>query len=202
MQAVLPFVSNIKNSIWKVTLEEVLFPAFFVFVILLSNLALTSFPNVKFFDFFVFSAGYILGFRRGAIVAMVSWYIYGYANPWGPASFGLLTTLMLSEVIYAAAGAVCRKQIKKGRVVFKVSDSRLYCFWAAIICTTSYDLLTNIHTGLIWADLAGSEQDIYWISVSVFGPGALMFYMVHLLSNVFLFSTLGPVLVSRFTKSS
>ena len=38
----------------------------FVAAILATNIALTSFPNVKLFDLMVFLAGYALGLRRGS----------------------------------------------------------------------------------------------------------------------------------------
>lgn len=192
-------VSNVQRSSWKAIVEEILVFSGFVMAILLTNYALNSVPNVKLFDFLVFSAGYLLGFRRGAGIAVTSWYIYGQANPWGSVSFDLLVTLMASEMIYAAAGAFCRHQLNKNQTALRFPKTAMYFLLSAIICTTLYDLFTNIHTGLIWASLSGSGNHARWILTSVLGYGALIFYALHLLSNAIIFTTLGPVLLKKIT---
>ncbi|MCH8331075.1 MAG: hypothetical protein IH946_06810, partial [Bacteroidetes bacterium] len=73
-------------------------PGLFVAAILGSNYALIGLPNVKLFDLLVFVAGYTLGLRRGATVAVAAGLVYGQANPWGYAQPSLLATLMGAEV--------------------------------------------------------------------------------------------------------
>ena len=53
--------------------RELVLPAAFILAILASNYALASQPNVKLFDLLVFTAGFTLGFRRGALVAAGAW---------------------------------------------------------------------------------------------------------------------------------
>ena len=54
--------------------REILLPAVFVALILVSNYLLSSLPNIKLFDLMVFLAGYTLGIRRGITVGVVAWF--------------------------------------------------------------------------------------------------------------------------------
>ncbi len=92
--------------------REALVPGAVVVAILLSNYAMAGLPNVKLFDLLVFVAGYTLGFRRGATVAVAAWLVYGQLNPWGATHSMLLATVMGSEVAYAAAGALAHRWLK------------------------------------------------------------------------------------------
>ena len=198
MQYVIPLNIYIKNVIWKPVVEELITPVLFIMAICLSNYALASFPNVKLFDFIVFSSGYFLGLRRGATIAVASWYIYGHINPWGPVAFHLLITLMAAEIIYAAAGAYIRAQSNELKSSSNSFKTRRDFFFAAIICTVAYDLLTNIHTGIIWAGIADSGEIARWVFISVFGPGALLFSAIHVSSNALIFAGVGPfILIKR-----
>ena len=55
--------------------REVLAPGLFLAAILGTNYALSALPNVKLFDLLVFVAGYTLGVRRGATVAVGAWFV-------------------------------------------------------------------------------------------------------------------------------
>ena len=178
-----------------VLVREVVVPLAFVLAILASNSALASLPNVKFFDLLVFAAGYTLGFRRGTMVAAGAWLVYGTFNPWGTAGPFLLVILMMSEMVYALAGAGLRRLVSPQRIRFAPGWQSLLFTAAAIVCTLTYDVLTSIYTGVVWAQMVGGTEYGRWIWIALFNPGALLFFAVHGGSNVFFFSFLGPALV-------
>jgi hypothetical protein len=167
----------------------------FVAAILATNLALTSFPNVKLFDLFVFMAGYTLGLRRGIAVAVLAWLVYGNSNPYGLTTMPLLATVMASETVFAAAGALVRRTIPPKSVRVLPSRGSLLFGGAAILCTLVYDGFTNVYTGISWAMLAQSTDYSRWVLVALFNPGALFFTAAHLSSNVLFFTAFAPLLI-------
>jgi hypothetical protein len=167
----------------------------FLAAITATNLALTSFPNVKLFDVMVFVAGYTLGFRRGSIIAAVAWVVYANTNPWGLVDVVQLGTLMISETVYAGAGAMIRKCVSPARVRFLPSKTSLVFGLVAVVCTITYDLLTNLYTAYHWAQLAGSADYWKWILATLFNPGAIFFSAAHLSSNVLFFTAFAPLLI-------
>ena len=175
--------------------REVVAPGIFVALILASNFALAGIPNVKFFDLVVLVAGYTLGFRRGATVAVVAWAVYDTANPWGPAGLALLATKMGGELIYALAGATLRRFVQPERIMLGLSGLTIALAVTGIVTTLAYDILTNLYTGWFWAGIASSSDYVHWIGVALFGPGALLFMVMHVGSNLVLFPTFGPLLI-------
>ena len=175
--------------------REVAIPFAFILAILTTNYALTGIPNIKFFDLMVFVAGYTLGFRRGVIVATGAWLIYGTFNPWGVAGPLLLITMMMSEVVYAMAGAGLRRLASPRRLRFVFGWQSLLFAIAAIGCTLTYDMLTNVYTGVVWARMVGGTEYGRWVMIALFNPGALLFSAMHVGSNIFFFAFFGPVLV-------
>ena len=167
----------------------------FVLIILATNHVMANLPNVKLFDLLVLSSGYVLGFRRGMLVAASAWIVYGTFNPWGAADPLLLTVLMCSETIYAFAGSMLRSLLKPCELNFTGSRQIVLLIFIAFTSTVFYDMVTNIYTGLAWAGLAGSSEYWYWLRMALFNPGALLFSMVHVSSNIFLFVTLGPIVI-------
>lgn len=174
--------------------KEALTLGVFLAAILASNYALSGLPNVKLFDLFVFVAGYSLGLRRGALVAIVGWFVYGQSNPWGYAQPSLLVTLMGSEVGYALAGALLARILPPGRVRLGPSIGWLGFAAAGLTATVVFDLVTNIYTGFFWAGVAGSADIASWVRLSLFHPASLAFAAIHLSSNVIFFTAFGPPL--------
>ena len=175
--------------------RELVAPGAFVLAILASNYLLTALPNVKLFDLLVFAAGYCLGVRRGATVAVAAWYVYGQANPFGPAHAQLLLTLMVSETGYAVMGGLVRRLIGPHSLGLGPGRSSLLLIGAALIATSAYDVATNVYTGYFWAVLAGSQEYGRWISTALFNPGALFFMAVHVSSNAILFPVFAPLVI-------
>ncbi len=172
----------------------------FVAAILATNYALASFPNVKLFDLMVFLAGYTLGFRRGAAVAVVAWLVYGNFNPYGPTTLPLLATVMAAETVYAVAGAFIRRMVAPGGVRLLPSRSSLLFAVAAVVSTLAYDLVANVYTGISWAMFAGTADYSRWIVTALFNPGALFFAAAHLSSNALFFAAFAPILIKGAEK--
>tara|TARA_Y100000590_G_scaffold388118_1_gene462235 strand:+ start:362 stop:910 length:549 start_codon:yes stop_codon:yes gene_type:complete len=168
--------------------------------VLITNYALVHQPNIKLFDVLVFVTGYTLGFRRGALIAVTGWLIYGNFNPFGPTTATLLAVVTFSQVIYAAAGAFLRTLLSNNRIKFTPGYHTFLIGILAILTTLSYDLITNIYTGFAWAKLAGSSDMYQWIKVAVFNPGALYFSFAHVTSNTLFFIGLSPLLVRLISK--
>ena len=176
-------------------LREAVAPGVFVGLILASNYALAALPNVKLFDLLVFAAGYTLGLRRGVMVAVAAWLVYGQINPWGAAHAQLLVTLMASETLYAAAGALVRRLAAPERITLRPGVVSLAFLLPALLATPLYDLATNAYTGYHWATMAGGGEYARWMGVALFNPGALFFMAVHVGANAILFPVFGPPLV-------
>ena len=175
--------------------RELVVPTAFILAILASNFALASQPNVKLFDLMVFVAGFTLGFRRGMVVAAGAWLVYGTFNPWGAAGPLLLATMMMSEAAYALAGAGLGRLVSPQRLSILPGRWSLLFAAAALVSTLAYDALTNVYTGIVWAQAAGAFEYKRWILIALFNPGALLFSAYHVGSNVLFFALLGPMLV-------
>ncbi len=178
-----------------VLVREALLPLAFVMAILFTNYALTALPNAKLFDLMVFAAGYTLGFRRGASVAVAAWLVYGNFNPWGPTTGPLLMTVMAAETVYALAGAGVRRLLPPGRVRLGPGLATVVFGLAAVATTLLYDIAANVYTGVAWAQFTGNSEIGRWVWVALTSPAALFFTMMHVGSNVAFFAAFGPGLV-------
>ena len=179
----------------SVLLREVLAPGAFVMAILVSNYAMAGLPNVKLFDLLVFVAGYSLGLRRGALVAVAAWMVYGHINPWGVAHTELLVTLMAAEIGYAVAGSAVRALVRPSQLRLRPGWLNAGLLVVAVLATGTYDLVTNAYTGYFWANIAGTNDYGRWIPLAMFNPGALYFMAAHVGSNTMLFTAFGPLLM-------
>ena len=176
---------------------DIITASVFIIAILGTNYAMAGFPNVKLFDLLVFSAGYVLGFRKGVLVGVSAWLLYGTFNPWGPADSLLLTILMTSEAIYAFMGFGFRKLMEPNSLRIFNTRQSLILIGLAALSTFLYDLFTNAYTGVVWANISGGSY-VDWINVALFNPGALLFSFVHISSNIIIFLTLGPLVMRGF----
>ncbi len=184
-----------RGMVGDLVVREALVPGAVVVAILLSNYAMAGLPNVKLFDLLVFVAGYTLGFRRGATVAVAAWLVYGQLNPWGATHSMLLATVMGSEVAYAAAGALAHRWLDPADVHLRPSAGMVVLAVAALVSTVLYDVATNVYTGYHWGAIAGAGEYARWIGIAVVGPGALLFMALHVGSNLVLFPVFGPPLI-------
>lgn len=184
----------------RVVGRELLVPSLFVAAILATNYALSGVPNVKLFDLLVFVAGYSLGLRRGALVAVAVWLVYGNVNPWGVAQTPLLLTMMGAQIGYAVLGSITRRFVSPDAIRLGPSRLTLALLASALVATLAYDLATNVYTAFFWAGIAGSTDYARWLTMTLFGPGAVLFMVLHVGSNLALFPVFGPLLMRMSRK--
>jgi hypothetical protein len=188
------------STLDRILLREVIYPLGFIIAVLVTNYGLAFVPNVKFFDLIVFLAGFSMGVRRGSTVAIISWAVYGNFNPWGQTTGPLLAVVMGAELLYALAGAWTRQILAFIKHRYHPVLLGALFGTAAFIPTFLYDLTTNVYTGLVWSGFAGNTGTIDWIWVALVNPGAILFYILHIGSNVTFFVVLGIPIARRIQK--
>jgi len=157
---------------------------------LVTNYALTGIPNVKLMDALVFIAAFLFGWNVGIGIALSTWAIYGFVNPYGQAGFPLIIFLMVGECFYAIGGAALRKSsIAKQLLADRTfsSDIQIAAIFgiAGLGLTFAYDLLTNFATYMF---LASSFYQALIIGAITGAPFALL----HEASNLLIFALASP----------
>ena len=156
-----------------------------------TNYAMIALPNVKIMDALVFIAAFLFGLSVGTGVAVSTWAVYGFVNPYGQAGFPLILFLMIGECFYAIGGSGLRKtSIAKQLLVERDSPAHLaYVFGiVGLVSTFAYDVLTNFASYVL---LVGSLYQAFLIGMIT---GAL-FSLVHELSNLVFFATVVPAAI-------
>ncbi|HEV2226225.1 MAG TPA: hypothetical protein VGR56_05395 [Nitrososphaerales archaeon] len=158
--------------------SKVALVAMFTALIVGSDFALAGIPNVKLLDTLVFLAAYLLGFRIGASVGILSELIWSYVSPWGTAGY-IAPFLFLGEVIFALAGYSAAR-LWSGEPVFRSGKSLVFGGLLAT-CAFLWDLETNIGTALI-----ASWPSVTTAKVGLFILAGVPFMLSHEVSD-FLF---------------
>jgi hypothetical protein len=174
--------------------------AVFTALALATNYALIALPNIKLMDALVFIAAFLFGLRLGIGVAVSTWLVYGFVNPYGQADFILLSFLITGECFYALAGAalsktfVTRDLLSENRAqrrpspVFAYSKLGLVFALVGFQATFAYDLLTNFGT---WIFKTNSLYQAFVIGIITGAP----FAVLHEVSNIVFFGTVAPVVI-------
>src|SRR5467141_1791052 len=102
-----PFSSS-RRSLTSPILKPVLI-AVFTAECLATNYAMIALPNIKIMDALFFIAAFLFDWTVGVGIAISTWAVYGFVNPYGQAGFPLLLFLMMGECFYAIGGAGLRK---------------------------------------------------------------------------------------------
>ncbi len=156
-----------------------------------TNYALIGLPNVKIMDALVFVAAFVFGLRIGVGVAVSTWTIYGFVNPYGQDDLILLSFLITGECFYALAGALLRKTSVAKELV---EDNHPYgrfsvLFGAAgVLSTLAYDVLTNFAS---WLFRTSSLYNSLVIGLITGAP----FAFIHEISNLVFFATAAPAAI-------
>ena len=166
--------------------------ALFTSLIISSDYAMASIPNVKLLDTLVFASAYSFGFKIGAYIAVLSELIWGLVSPWGGPSY-IVPFLIVGELIYAFAGwgasRIWGNQLK--------NFSREGIYFGAIIsiCAFLWDTFTNFGTALpfIWNHLTFAA----FIPFELF---ALWFMFNHEVGDLVLGSIFAPLAINYLTR--
>src|SRR5690348_6614911 len=118
---------------------------------LATNYALIGFANVKLMDAIVFITAFLFGWTVGVGIAISTWTVYGFLNPYGQAGFPLIFFLVAGECFYAIGGSILRrssivKQLLSERRL--TSDLEIVIIFGVVgvVLTFAYDVLTNFAT--------------------------------------------------------
>ena len=145
-------------------------------------------PNVKLMVAFVFVAAFMFGVDVGVGVAVLTWTVYGFINPYGQAGLILLVFLITGECFYAIAGAaLSRTHTAKALVASGGAYRRSGMIFGLVglIATFGYDVLTNFATYLF---VTSSLYQALVVGIITGAPFALL----HEFSNLIFFATVAP----------
>jgi len=159
----------------------------FVALAIVLKLPILSIPNVEFFTFIVFSAGFLFGIIEGAIVGGVSMSLYTTFNPYGLAPLPIAFSQIFCMILIGLLGGIA---FKSNIICRDPSGSRtdlkICPYWVmgtlAIVLTLIYDLVTNLAV----AYTLGSFIPVM--------AAAIPFSLIHIASNLAIFVVLTPVL--------
>ena len=168
---------------------------------LASNYAMTGLPNVKIMDVLIFIAAFLFGWSVGIGIAVSTWAVYGFVNPYGQAGFPLIIFLVVGECFYAIGGAALRRtSVAKQLLAEKRASSDLGIIVifgvAGLALTFLYDVLTNFATYMF---VANSFYEAFLVGMITGAPFAL----THELSNLIFFAAVSPAAIiaaGRFSK--
>jgi hypothetical protein len=142
-------------------------------------------PNFEVLTLVVFCSGVLLGARDGGLVGGLTMLVYSLMNPYGPAHPVVTAAQVTGNALTGVAGAAFAGLGFAARPP-AVRAAALVVF--GIVVTASYDLLTNVATGLVFGQMHA------WLL------GGIPFALWHIASNIALFAALGTPLVAVFAR--
>jgi len=166
----------------KLTTRKLVLMALFVAVAVSLNYLLIYIPNVKLFNFVIFTSGYLLGVWEGAIVGTMAMFIYTTFNPYNLGMFPPLPLVAAQVFSMATMGAVGGLVFKFRLFNFSKFSAYLLMASLAIVFTLFYDLLTTLSSAFLFGKL---------LPTLIAG---IPFTLVSLISNTIVFMVLTPLL--------
>lgn len=156
----------------------------FIALALSTNYLLINIPNVKLMDTLVFIASCKIGITWGALVAAITWIVYGTLNPYGT-NMITLAIVITGELLFVVAGFAVSK------INPPVPRPLLFGLVGGLF-TLAYDIYTNALTGILfygslWAGL-----------VTMNFP--LPMGIAHEVSNIVFFAIATPLLLKLLEK--
>ena len=193
--------SSSRSSLNSPILKPMLI-AVFTAECLATNYAMIALPNIKIMDALVFIAAFLFDWTVGVGIAISTWAVYGFVNPYGQAGFPLILFLMMGECFYAIGGASLRKTSVAEQLL---AEKRLSADFAVIAMfgtaglalTFAYDVLTNFATYIF---VSNSLYQALLIGLVTGAPFAIL----HELSNLGIFALVSPVAIlvaHRFSRT-
>jgi hypothetical protein len=160
---------------------------------LATNYAMIGLANIKLMDALVFLAAFLFGSTVGFGIAISTWAVYGFVNPYGQAGFPLIFFLIIGECFYAVGGAVLRRTstakqlLAEKRLASDLSIAAIFGV-SGLALTFAYDVLTNFATYMF---LSSSLYQALVIGLITGAPFAL----IHEFSNFWLFALVSPAAI-------
>jgi len=158
--------------------------ALWVGLIVVTGILFAFIPNVEGVTALVWTAGYLLGLKRGVMVAAVGEALFSALNPMGSGlGFPVLFLLQVFSMMGVAAlgGILTRPALHLPPFLLRFALG----FLGALV-TLSYDLLTALSF-----PLAAGMAPATWGAAVLAG---LPFYVIHIAANALLFALFLPAL--------
>lgn len=153
--------------------------AVFTALIVGSNLALSSFPDIKLDGVLIFMTTVVFGAYAGASVAVLSETIWGFVSPYGASGAYLLPFLVSAELLYVVAGLIAKRALR-GRWDAARGSGALFAGLLGIF-TFIWDVWTNFGWALLTTTLSPGP-----ILLVMFNPATLVIDITHEVSNLVL----------------
>jgi uncharacterized membrane protein len=181
------------GTVWleRKSFRIVLISTFAALTVVLGYL-LVFLPNIELVTLMIFLSGFILGKKDGAIVGLMSSFIFVFFNPYGISPLPLFAYQLAHYSLVGIIGGITSNFLSK-KEYFKPDEdlykSRVIVFFAIIggIITFVYDVLST----LIGAISIFGTLDTFW-AIYIFG---LPFTIVHLIGNILGFIFILPGLI-------
>lgn len=144
--------------------------------------SLSTVPNIELVTATIFIAGYMTGWKYGAVIGFVTESIYAAVNPFGIASPPLFASMVLAMVITGISGGIFSRISASRPAVRHVQTG---------IAGAALSLNFAIMTTLGYVLFMGLSADQFLPSFLT-GIG---FYLTHIISNFIIFLVIVPMLI-------
>ncbi|MFX1259852.1 MAG: hypothetical protein ACFFAN_18535 [Promethearchaeota archaeon] len=169
----------------------------FVALAVVVGYLLAFIPNVELFTVMIFLSGFIMGKKDGAIVGLMSSFIFVFFNPYGVSPLPLFAYQLIHYALVGVIGGFTCNFISK-KEYFKPEED-LYVFPVILIfaiigavITIVYDIISTLIGALIFYGTFEAFLTAYIIG--------LPFTTVHLIGNTLGFIFILPVLIQLIYK--
>lgn len=159
--------------------------------------ALVFIPNIELFTLMIFLSGFIMGKRDGAIVGIMSSFIFVFFNPYGVSPIPLFAYQLAHYALVGLFGGVMCDFLSK-KSFFKPEED-LYVYPVIIIFAISGAVITftyDIISTLIGALIFYGSIESFWPTYII----GLPFTTIHLIGNTLGFIFILPVLIQLIYK--
>jgi uncharacterized membrane protein len=144
-------------------------------------------PNIEFTSLIIFLSGFTLGSRIGVLVGLVTESIFSSLNPLGAAPIPIFLAQIGCMMLIGATGGLFAKLTGKSDTKL---NSSLKMAAMGLYLTIIFDLVTDL--GFAISFYGGN-----YIQALIFGSP---FMIVHVVNNMIVFGTIGPVLSHYMVK--
>jgi uncharacterized membrane protein len=191
-------IEKSNESVWleRKSFRVVLISMFTALAVVIGYL-LVYLPNIEMFTLMIFLSGFILGKRDGAIVGIMSSFIFVFFNPYGASPLPLFAYQLTHYAFVGLMGGVSCDFLKKKR--FFKPEEDLYVFPVILtfsIIGASITFIYDIISTWIGAFIFYGTPEAFWTAY-IFG---LPFTTVHLIGNTLGFIFILPGLIQLIYK--
>ncbi|TFG08460.1 MAG: hypothetical protein EU539_02385 [Promethearchaeota archaeon] len=169
----------------------------FIALSVVLGFVLAAIPNIELFTLMIFLSGFILGKRDGAIIGLMSSFIFVFLNPYGVSPLPLFAYQIAHYSLVGIIGGAVHNYLKK-KDYFKPEDD-LYVFPIILIFAIIGGLITIIYdilSTLIGALTIFGTIETFWPTYIL----GLPFTIVHTIGNILGFIFILPGLIQVIYK--